>query len=330
MKKSLIASLLFAGLAAAGSTSLRAADPDVVRLGNLKFAHYGAVSYMKELAPKYNLKIEERMFAKGVDIVPALIAGEIDLAASAADGAIAGRAAGVPVFCVAGFAKGGVRLVSRSDLDLKSVADLKGKKVGVARGGAQELALLAELSKHNLTWSDKGDKDVQIIYLAYADLNGALLQKQIDAMCQSEPQSSQAIAKGWGKEMLKPYDTPMGEPVRALVMTEKMYANRDVALRVMKCFVEATKLFIDKPDVAEKYVREQMFKGQITAEEFKDAISNSPYTYDITPEHIQITTDYMVKFGVGKIDQGTSKAPVASTWVKVDLLAEAKKAAEAK
>ena len=55
------------------------AAPDVVRLGNLKFAHYGAVSYMKELAPKYNLVIEERMFAKGLDILPATIAGEIDI-----------------------------------------------------------------------------------------------------------------------------------------------------------------------------------------------------------------------------------------------------------
>src|SRR5438045_3655195 len=80
---------------------------DVVRLGNLKFAHYGAVSYMKELAPKYGLKIEERMFAKGVDILPAIVAGEIDVSASAADGAIAGRASGVPIYVVAGFAKGG-------------------------------------------------------------------------------------------------------------------------------------------------------------------------------------------------------------------------------
>ncbi len=329
MNKKLVASLLACGFALAPA-ALRAAEPDVVKLGNLKFAHYGAVSYMKELAPKYNLKIEERVFAKGVDIIPGIIAGEVDVAASASDGAIAGRATGAPVICVAGFAKGGVRIVSRADLDLKSVAELKGKKVGVARGGAQELALLAELSKHNLTWSDKGDKDVQIVYLAYADLNGALMQKQIDAMCQSEPQSSQAISKGWGKEMLKPYDTPMGEPIRALVMTEKLYNNRPLAARVMQCFVEATKKFIDDPALAEKYVREQIFKNQVSHEEYVDAIGNSPFSYDITPEHIQITTDFMVKFGVGKLDQGNSKPPVATTWVKTDLLAEAKKAVGAK
>ncbi|MBS0660234.1 MAG: ABC transporter substrate-binding protein [Verrucomicrobia bacterium] len=319
MKKLLLAASL---LALASTVSAQ----DVIRLGNLKFAHYGAVSYMKELGPKYNLKIEERMFAKGVDIIPALQAGEVDLSASAADGAIAGRAAGTPIFIVAGFAKGGARIVVGADSGIKSIKEFKGKKVGVARGGAQELALAAELAKEGLTWSDKGDKDVQIVYLAFADLNQALAQKQIDAMCQSEPQSTQAIAKGFGKELLKPYDTPMGEPVRTLVMTEKLYAKREVALRVLKCFVEATKLFIEKPEVAEKYVRESMFKNQYTSEEYKDAISNSPFTYDVTVEHIQITTDYMVKFGIGRM----ANPPKATDFVRLDLLEEAKKTLGAK
>src|SRR5436305_6332239 len=280
--------LIVALLAAA---ALPAHAEDVVRLGNLKFAHYGAVWYMKEIAPKYGLKIEEKIFAKGLDIIPGILAGDIDIAASALDAAIAGRAAGAPVYVVAGFAKGGVRIVGRPDLNLKRVADLKGKKVGVARGGAQELCLLAELAKAHLTWSDKGDKDVHLVYLAYADLNGALLNKNIDAMCQSEPQSTQAISKGFGKEIVRPYDTPMGEPVRALVMTAEMYEKRDVAERVLKCFVEATKTFLENPALAEKYVRENVFKGQLTPQEYKEAMSNASFTYDITAQHVQATTD---------------------------------------
>jgi NitT/TauT family transport system substrate-binding protein len=303
------------------------AAEDVVRLGNLKFAHYGAVWYMKEIAPKYNLKIEEKVFGKGLDIIPAVIAGEIDVTASALDAAIAGRAAGAQVYVVAGFAKGGSRIVGRADLKLKTVADLKGKKVGVARGGAQELGLLAELAKVGLTWSDKPGKDVQIFYLAYADLNGALLGKNIDAMCQSEPQSTQAISKGFGTEIIKPYGTEMGEPIRALVMTKKLYdEKKNVAARVMKCFVEATKLFLDKPDVAEKYVREQVFKGQLSSDDYKDALSNAAFTYDITEKHVQVTTDYMQKYGIGRMD----KPPVAKDWVKLDLLKQAKKALGAK
>jgi len=300
-----------------------AVGQDVVRLGNLKFAHYGAVWYMKELAPKYNLKIEERIFAKGLDIVPGILAGEVDVAASALDAAIAGRAAGAPVYVVAGFARGGVRIVGRADLGLKAVKDLKGRKVGVPRGGAQELALLVELQKAGLTWSDKpGEKDVQIVYLAYADLNQALLGKNVEAICQSEPQATQAISKGFATEIVKPYDTPMGEPVRALVLTSKIYAEKpDVAYRVLKCFVDATKTFLEKPALAEKYVRETMFKGQLTAEEYRDAMSNAAFTYDITVEHVQVTTDFMQKVGVGKM----ATPPVAKDWVKLDLLARAKK-----
>jgi NitT/TauT family transport system substrate-binding protein len=299
---------------------------DVVRIGNLKFAHFGAVSYMKEIAPKYNLKIEERMFPKGIDIIPAIIAGEIDASASGADGAVAARAAGVPVYITAGFAKGGARIVGRSDRKWKSVDDLKGKKVGVARGGAQELVLLAELGKHRLSFADKPGKDVQVVYLAYADLNQALLARNVDAICQSEPQSAQAISKGFGVEIMKPYDTPLGEPIRTLVMTERLYAKRDVAERFMKCFVEATKTFIAQPALAEKYVRENLFKGQLSSEDYRMAIANSPFTYDITVQHIQNTTDLMVKYGIGRM----AKPPLAKDYVKLDLLEKAKKALAAR
>ncbi len=303
------------------ASALPAAAADLVRLGNLKFAHYGAVSYMKEMCGKYNLKVEERVFPKGIDIIPAIMAGEIDIAASAADAAIAGRASGAPVYVVAGFAKGGARIVAQAGSAVKSIKDLKGKKVGVARGGAQELLLLAELEKAGLSWSDKPGKDVLIVYLAFADLNQALAAKHIDAMCQSEPQSSQAINKKFGVEIMKPYDTPMGEPVRALVMTEKMYKEkRDVAERTMACFVEATALFRKDMKLAEKYVRENMFKGQISSEDFRDALDNAEYTYDISIEHIDITTSLMQKYGVGRM----TKPPKAADWVKLDLLQKAK------
>jgi len=320
MKFTLIASL------AMTSFSAYAAE-DVIRLGNLKFAHYGAVSYIKEIAPKCGIKVEERMFAKGLDIMPAIIAGEIDVAASAADAAIAGRAGGVPVYAVAGFAKGGIRIVVQPGSAIKSVADFKGKSVGVARGGAQELALLAELAKANLSWSEKPGKDVKIVYLPFADLNQALMQKQIDAMSQSEPQASQAINKGFGVELLKPYDSPMGEPIRTIVMSEKLYnSNRPLAEKFMKCFVQATKAFMDDSKLAENYVRSNMFKGQITVDDYQDAIANSPFYYNLSVEHMQITTDFMVKYGVGKM----VKPPVAKEWVKLDLLDQAKKSLSVK
>lgn len=303
------------------ATASHAAD-DVVRLGNLKFAHYGAISYIKEIAPKCGIKVEEHVFAKGPDVMQAIMAGELDVGATASEAAIVARSNGAPIFVVAGFAKGGARLVARTDAPIKILQDLKGKRVGVTRGGIQELLLLAELSKAGLTWSDQPGRDVQLVYLAFADLNQALLGKNLDAIMQSEPQSSQAINKGFGREVLKPYDTDVGEPVRTLVMTEKFYLERrTLAEKFMSCFVQSTKGFIENPGLAEKYVRETIFKGQISQADFKDAIANSPYTFDITVPHVQVTSAMMFKFGIGKMQ----KVPLANDWVRTDLLEHAKK-----
>jgi NitT/TauT family transport system substrate-binding protein len=121
--------------------------------------------------------------------------------------------------------------------------------------------------------------------------------------------------------MLKPYDTPLGEPVRVLVMTEKLYAERPkVARKVLECFVDATRTFLKEPETARKYVVEKMFKGQITTDDYQDAMDNARFTYDVTVEHIQTTTDLMVKYGVGKM----AVPPRAADWVKLELLQAAK------
>jgi NitT/TauT family transport system substrate-binding protein len=319
----MLAFIRIAALAAVAAFALPAAAADVVRLGNLKFAHYGAVSYVKEIAPKYGLQVEERFFAKGLDIMPAILAGEIDVGASALDAAVAGRSRGVPIFAVAGFAKGGARLLVGKSAAISSVAGLKGRKVGVTRGGAQHLLLLAVLAQHGLTWSELPGQDVQLIYLAYADLNQALMANQVDAICQSEPQASQAINLGFGTELLKPYDTVLGEPERALVVSEKLYDQRhDVARRFMFAFVEATEKFIRDPAFAENYVRTVMFKNQITAQDFRDAIGNSPYSYDLSIDHVQATTDLMRQFSMGGLRQNLD----AKEWVRLDLLQTAKSA----
>ncbi len=316
MKRFLPSLLLVSSLAAVSALA-----EDVIHLGNQKFVHYGAVSYMKELAPKYGLRIEEHFFAKGLDIVPAFISGDVDISASAMDGMIAGRAAGAPVFLVAGFAKGGTRIVKRTDLEAKTVAELKGRKIGVARGGAQHLALIGELMNNKLSFSEQPGSDVQILFMNYTDVNQALMQKQIDAMCQAEPYATIAIANGWGIEVMKPYDTPVGECPKVLAMSEKLYRDRpEVAARVLQCFVEATRTFIDNPELAQKYTCETLFKGQVSAELYKQAMENCQYSYDLDEKIVQATIDFMVETGVGKMQ----KPPTAKEFLRTDLLVQAK------
>ena len=169
-----------------------------------------------------------------------------------------------------------------------------------------------------------GAKEVSLIYLAYPDLNQALLQKQVDAIMQTEPQSAQAVARGFGVEILKPYDTPIGSPIRTLVMTEKFYRDQpETAAKFMSCFVAAQKAFMDDPKLAERFVTQSVFKGQLTPEEFQEALANSPYTLEMSADHIQRTTDVMATYGIGKMAMPAK----AEDWVKLDLLDAAKASA---
>ncbi|MFG1379220.1 ABC transporter substrate-binding protein [Xanthobacter autotrophicus ATCC 700551] len=299
--------------------ALPASAQEVIRVGNLKLAHFAGVSYIKEIASTCGITVDLKIFAKGPDVLQAILAGELDVGATASEAAISGRGNGAQIYIVGGFAKGGARLLAVPDSGIKTVADLKGKKVGVTRGSIQEVLLAAEMGKVGLT-----PKDLTLIYLGYPDLNQALLQKQVDAIMQTEPQSAQAISRGFGAEMLKPYDTPVGSPVRTLVMSEKFYkGSPEAAKKFMACFVKAQKTFMDDPKAAEKFVTQDVFKGQLTAEEFQDALANSPYTLEITADHIQNTTDVMAKYGIGKM----SSPAKAEDWVKLDLLDAAKSSA---
>ena len=62
----------------------------------------------------------------------------------------------------------------------------------------------------------------------------------------------------------------------------------------------AASAYPDDPKLASKYVRETLFKGQVTEADFDAAIGNAPYSYDITAEHLQVTGDTMAKYGVGE------------------------------
>jgi NitT/TauT family transport system substrate-binding protein len=86
--------------------------------------------------------------------------------------------------------------------------------------------LIAELAQAGLSASDQPGKDVQLVFLAYADLNQALMGKnrRHDAERAAVVASHQQGL--WHVEMMKPYDTPIGAPVRTMVISEKFYKKR--------------------------------------------------------------------------------------------------------
>jgi NitT/TauT family transport system substrate-binding protein len=87
-------------------------------------------------------------------------------------------------------------------------------------------------------------------------------------------------------------------------------------------FVEATRAFQRDPKLAETFVRESLFRGQLSPQDYRDAMTNASFSYDITSDHVATLTGAMQKFGVGRM----SKPPRVEDFVKLDLLARAKSA----
>ena len=306
-----VAAVMFTALLCAAGAQAQ----ERVRLGNLTSVQSGALSYVKEIAQGCGIQVEETMFGGDGAVLRALADGEIDVGASAsASSAIAARAAGVPLFIVAAYAKGGVRLFARRGQDIRSWQALRGKKVAVAPGSIGELLLMAALDEAALP-----PGSVQPVMLASGAQGAAMLGKQVSALMQSEPQP---VDRHQWIEVLRPYETAIGEPVRIVVMTEAFYhRKRALAEKFMACYVLAAKAFANDQVLAERYVREVMFKGQLGSAAYGESLASAPYIVDISTRHIQVTTDAMVRTGLPHM----VRAPLAREWVRTDLLETARK-----
>lgn len=296
-------------------------EEPVVRLGSLKLAPYGAVFYIKEMAPSCGIRVEEHIYSNGAQIMAAMAAKQIDVSANTAEAAIAGRAERIPIYIVAGLARGGMRIIARPGMGIKNLQDLRGKKIGVKRDGTQELFLYTQLDQIGLLNNHILDKSIQIIDIPLSELNQALFDKKIDAMVQSEPGASQAMNQG-GIALTTSYKTTsIADPVRVLVMTENFYQKQYViAAKFMECFLRAMQTFIEKPDIAQRYIRQIMFKGLLNEADFHDATVNFAYDFQVDEKQIQTITDAMGKYGVANL----SSLPLAAEWVKLDLLDKVK------
>ena len=304
-----------AALAAVLMFAAGAQAQERVRLGNLTSVQSGALSYVKEIAARCDIQISETMFPDDGAVMRALAAGELDVGASAsATSAIAARAGGAPLFIVAAYARGGVRLFARRGQEIRNWQALKGKKVAVAPGSIGELLLMAALDEAALP-----PGSVQPVFLASSAQGAALLGKQVGALMQSEPQP---VDKRQWIEVLRPYETAIGEPVRTVVMTEAFYhRKRALAEKFMACYVLAVKAFAEDQALAERYVREVMFKGQLGSAAYGESLASAPYIVDVSTRQIQLTTDAMVRTGVAPM----LRPPLAREWVRTDLLEAARK-----
>jgi len=193
--RKIIASLMFAALAFAPAVAQ--AQDKVIRVGFQKYGNLillkGKGWLEKKVAP-LGFKVEWKEFPSGPPLLEALNVGAIDFGHAGEAPPIFAQAAGAPFLYVAyepPAPKGEAILVPK-DSTIKTLSDLKGKKVALNKGSNVHYLLVKALEKAGVKYSQ-----IEPVFLAPADARAAFERRSVDAWVIWDPfQAAAEIATG--------------------------------------------------------------------------------------------------------------------------------------
>jgi sulfonate transport system substrate-binding protein len=180
---------IIAATAVISATSSSAQTPDTVRIGYQKSSTLTAIlktngELEKALAP-LGVRISWHEFTSGLPLLEAINTGNVDFGADVADTVpLFAQAAGAKLAYIAEEAASpsAQAILVAAESPIRTVADLKGKKVAVTKGAGSHFLLLAALAKAGL-----GFKDISPAYLTPADGRTAFIGGNVDAWVAWDP-----------------------------------------------------------------------------------------------------------------------------------------------
>ena len=263
-KRDLLFSLLAATLILPGSA---ASALDLVRLGKAvpnSFAFGAAeVGIEAKIYQQEGIDLQVLSFAGDARIQQALTADGIDVAVGSGPG-LGFRAKGVPAIGVAAMygPPSNLSLTVAANSPIKTVADLKGKRIGVTTAGSLTDWLTRELSRQQ-GWGNDGIK-VEALGSAQGRL-AAMSRGELDGVVIESANGFELEEQGKGRNLLLFGDIAQHFYTHVIFATDKMIANRPELLRRFLrgwfktiAFMRANKDFTVKSEMKTVDVRESV------------------------------------------------------------------------
>lgn len=219
-----------AGFAAAGllaAPSILRAQTRTVKMGALRLVHSMPPYFYEKFAPA-GLKIEIIVFDSPTDGKNAVVTKSVDFGTFGIAAAILGGAAGEPVVVVGALSNKGMGIVSKAGSDVKTVKDLKGKRVGIWPGSTQEVFVMERLRMEGLSI-----KDITPVRVPFGEMPAMLTRGDIDAYVGAEPGPALSITSGNGQLVEYPYGTAMGGLNMIFGTNEETVAKDPELIRTM-------------------------------------------------------------------------------------------------
>jgi ABC-type nitrate/sulfonate/bicarbonate transport system substrate-binding protein len=212
--------------------------------------------------------------------VPALVSGEVDYTLSFGN-IMAGAMQGLPFKILAVLTDKPLHhIVARGDV--KSIADLRGKRIGTQRiGGSDHLAAEAILKAKGLDLKEVqfvtlgGDEPVRVEVLK----NGL-----VEAVCVSPPGPNRLAREGFNV-LGGPKDLKIGSPISAVATTDmQIKNNREEAKRVLRAVVRGLRFMHERKDETVSIMERWLNQIQEVARDSYDLILPSFSADGSTPD----------------------------------------------
>ncbi len=166
-----------------------AQETKVVRIGYQKsstlFTLIKTNGTLEKLLASTGTKVSWHEFSSGLPLLEALNIGSVDVSADVADTVpVFAQAAGARLTYIAQEAPSpsAQAVIVRTDSPIKTIADLKGKRIAVTKAAGVHYLLIALLQKAGLKFSD-----ISVSYLTPADGRAAFERKSVDAWVTWDP-----------------------------------------------------------------------------------------------------------------------------------------------
>jgi NitT/TauT family transport system substrate-binding protein len=279
-------------LAACGGSDSSSSGDDTttVRLGFFpNITHATAlVGVQKGIYAKYLGKAPKALtFNAGPAATEAVFSGAVDATYVGPNPAINAfaKSHGQAIKVISGSASGGASLIVQPDI--KSAADLRGKKIATPQlGNTQDVALRYWLKQHGLKTDKNGGGDVHIMPQDNSQTLTAFQQKQIDGAWVPEPYASRLVLEGKGKKLVDEATLwPGGKFVVTclIVRTEFQKKHPDLVKKLLQAQVEST-----------DYINEHKADAETAANAELKALTGKPLSQDVldsTFKNVTFTND---------------------------------------
>ncbi|NTC82116.1 aliphatic sulfonate ABC transporter substrate-binding protein [Agrobacterium tumefaciens] len=222
------------------------------------------------------VKVSWVEFTAGPPLVEALNVGSINVGWTGDAPPIFGQAAGSAIVYVAALPSNGKgeAIFTKPESGIKSVADLKGKKVGVGKGTSAHNLLVAAIETNGLKFSD-----IDVVYLSPADAAAAFASDKIDAWAVWDP--FYAIAETRYKPVT------LARTSEVLNVSTYFLANRDYA----KSHADTINITLDALGEAAKWSAAN-----------RDKVAAALHEVTGVPLEAQTLAANRSEFGISKID----------------------------